>query len=139
MNMPNSGLDAMVDSDRLEDLSRLYRLFIMVPTGLPALKKALRDSVIRRGQELNISSALAEGVDLAEDEPDDIKGKGKAKARPANSGAQTLQLALKWVEDVLALKDKCDGIWMKAFQSDREVESGLNEVRKNPTIATGSN
>ncbi|THG92768.1 hypothetical protein EW026_g8250 [Hermanssonia centrifuga] len=128
MNMPNSGLDAMVDSDRLEDLSRLYRLFIMVPTGLPALKKALRDSVIRRGQELNISSALAEGVDLAEDEPDDIKGKGKAKARPANSGAQTLQLALKWVEDVLALKDKCDGIWMKAFQSDREVESGLNEA-----------
>ncbi|PSR75595.1 hypothetical protein PHLCEN_2v9075 [Hermanssonia centrifuga] len=128
MNMPNSGLDAMVDSDRLEDLSRLYRLFIMVPTGLPALKKALRDSVIRRGQELNISSALAEGVDLVEDEPDDIKGKGKAKARPANSGAQTLQLALKWVEDVLALKDKCDGIWMKAFQSDREVESGLNEA-----------
>ena len=56
------------------------------------------------------------------------KAKGKAKARPPNAASQTLTLALKWVQDVLDLKDRFDRIWSKAFQSDRDLESSLNEV-----------
>ena len=132
--MPNSGLDAMLDSDRIDDLARLYRLFIKVSNGLPTLRRALRATVIRRGQEINEVDPTAggDGADSGqEDEAPEssAKGKGKAKARPPTAAALTLQLALKWVQDVLNLKDKFDAVWSKAFRGDRDLESGINEAR----------
>ncbi|KAH9849716.1 Cullin-domain-containing protein [Lenzites betulinus] len=132
VNMPNSGLDAMIDSDRIDDLARMYRLFTRVTAGLSCLRKSLKDTVIQRGRELNdASTGLAgDAADSGEDEAAEpsAKGKGKAKARPPNPASQTLALALKWVQDVLDLKDKFDRIWTKAFHSDRDLESGLNEA-----------
>ncbi|EKM58373.1 uncharacterized protein PHACADRAFT_252641 [Phanerochaete carnosa HHB-10118-sp] len=128
LSMPNSGLDVMIDADKKEDLSRLYRLFTMVPTGLPALRRALRDSVVRRGKELAVVNTTADADVGGDDEAEDFKGKGKSKAAGAGSGAQTLQLALKWVQDVLNMKDKFDALWVQAFRNDREIETGINEA-----------
>lgn len=125
LSMPNSGLDAMIDADKRDDLSRLYKLFLMVPAGLPTLRRALRDSVIRRGKELAVVNTATGGDAEPDDEPEDVKGKGKAKA---SAGSQTLQLALKWVQDVLNLKDKIDALWREAFRGDRDIENGVNEV-----------
>ncbi|KAF8135043.1 Cullin-domain-containing protein [Boletus edulis] len=94
INMPNSGLDSMIDLDKVEDLNRLFRLFTLVPTGLPILRRSLKDSTLRRGKDIN---------------------------------PVTLSLALKWVQDVLDLKDRFDRLWKKAFESNRELESALNE------------
>lgn len=134
INMPNSGLDSMIDLDKVEDLSRLYRLFTIVPTGLPILRRSLKDSILRRGKDINqssISSEVAEDVDVDVDEVDTTvtasKGKGKGKAR-AQGPPQTLTLALKWVQDVLDLKDRFDRLWKQAFGSHREVEGALDEV-----------
>ncbi|CDO78180.1 hypothetical protein BN946_scf184797.g6 [Trametes cinnabarina] len=132
VNMPNSGLDAMIDTDKFDDLARLYRLFTRVSEGLPCLKKSLRETVIRRGKEINdASTGLA--VDGGESQDEEVgeasaKAKGKAKARAPNAASQTLVLALKWVQDVLDLKDKFDTIWSEAFARDRELESGLNDA-----------
>ncbi|GBE88007.1 Cullin-domain-containing protein [Sparassis latifolia] len=127
--MANSGLDVMIDSDKLDDLARLYRLFIMVPEGLPCLKKALRETIVRRGKDINAASLSTELEDPSVDaEIEGAKGKGKGKARATNTGAQTLQVALKWVQDVLDLKDKFDNIWSRSFRSDRDLESGTNEA-----------
>ena len=137
--MPNSGLDIMIDTDKMDDLARLYRLFIMVPTGLPCLRKTLKDSIARRGKEINQASAgteVGEDIDVVgndEDAATKTKGKGKGKAR-AVAGAQTMSLALKWVQDVLDLKDTFDHVWRRAFQSDRDIESALNEVCPPPLI-----
>ena len=132
INMPNSGLDAMIDSDKVDDLARLYRLFAKVSAGIPCLRKSLRETIIRRGKEINESNSTAsgEGPDSGEEDGAETsaKAKGKAKARPPNAASQTLTLALKWVQDVLDLKDRFDRIWSKAFQSDRDLESSLNEV-----------
>ena len=59
----------------------------------------------------------------------DKKGKGKGKAR-ATTQSDALSSALRWVQDVLNLKDKFDTAWEKSFQSNRDVESTLNEVRQ---------
>lgn len=115
----------MLDLDKFDDLSRLYRLFIMVPEGLPTLRRSVKHSIAGRGKDINASSIGADAQE--EEDAEDAKGKGKGKARP-NSSAQTLQLALKWVEDVLQLKDKFDALWTRSFQSNRDLESGVNEV-----------
>ncbi|EGO24838.1 hypothetical protein SERLADRAFT_449585 [Serpula lacrymans var. lacrymans S7.9] len=133
INMPNSGMDIMIDLDKLQDLNRLYRLFIMVPTGLPTLRKALKDSIAQRGRVINQASLSADGDQDSGDggatEPgDSAKGKGKAKARAPGIGSQTLTLALKWVQDVLDLKDKFDHVWKQALRSDRDIDSSMNEA-----------
>lgn len=132
IHMPNSGLDPMIDLDKLEDLSRLYRLFIMVPSGLPTLKRALKDSVVNRGKDVNQASLAVEvnevDMETGKAETDVAKGSATTKARNGANQPQTLALALKWVQDVLQLKDKFDLFWKEAFSGDREVESALNEV-----------
>ncbi|KAG2017666.1 ubiquitin ligase SCF complex subunit Cullin [Coprinopsis cinerea AmutBmut pab1-1] len=122
ISMPNSGLDVMIDANKLDDLSRLYRLFMQVPTGLPVLRKSLRESIIRRGKELNDASLGAGTADAEGDGPREEKGKGKA--RPVN----TVLPAVTWVQDVLALKDRFDQVWKEAFQSDRDLEAAINEA-----------
>ena len=127
----HSGLDFMIDGDRIDDLSRLYRLFTMVSEGIPTLRKALRESIIRRGSEINAASASIDVPPPAanEDEERSSKVKGKGKARPPMTSAmQTLQLALKWVQDVLDLKDKFDLLWTRSFKENLDIEATLNEV-----------
>lgn len=124
----------MVDTERTADLARLYRLFITVPTGLPCLKRSLKDSIAHRGKEVNRVSLGADSGDMDldpdVDEGERAKNKGKGKARPpANGAAQKLALALKWVQDVLDLRDKFDAVWKSAFNCDRDIESALNEVK----------
>ncbi|KAF8589814.1 Cullin-domain-containing protein [Ramaria rubella] len=131
IRMPHSGLDPMIDQDKTDDLARMYRLFKMVETGPPTLKKALRDSIARRGKEVNdLAGAMeAEGVGAQDDdggETVDPKGKGKAKAKAAGSGP--VAMALKWVEDVLALKDKFDHVLKYSFSGDTGVQTALNEA-----------
>lgn len=124
----------MIDLDKVEDLNRLYRLFTTVAAGLSTLRRSLKDSILRRGKDINQSSTTtdaAEDIDVDVDEADTTvtgsKGKSKGKAR-AHGSPQTLTLALKWVQDVLDLKDMFDRLWKQAFESNREVEGALNEV-----------
>lgn len=131
IGMPNSGLDVMIDLDKFDDLNRLYRLFLMVPSGMPTLRRSFKDSILRRGREINLASTSIEtGQDMDDGDLNDAentKGKDKGQGRAA-TGPPTLALALKWVQTVLDLKDKFDCVWTRAFDDNREVESSLNEA-----------
>lgn len=121
---PNSGLYVMIDDERRQDLTRLYTLFAKVPTGLPSLQKMLKQTIISRGRDINQASIDPQAEEVAE-QPPSAKFKDKVKSR---SAAMVLNSALKWVQDVLDLKDKFDGIWKGAFQRDRGIESLMNDV-----------
>ena len=125
--MPNSGLDVMIDGNKFSDFSRLYRLFLMVPAGLPCLKASLKASIVRRGKEINDAS-------MGDDSDVDVENLGESskKAESSSKGkgkvSPGIQPAINWVQAVLSLKDKFDTVWKDAFQSSREVESTLIEV-----------
>ena len=124
IHMPNSGMDSMIDADKIQSLTLMYKLFKRVATGVPSIRKAFKESIIHRGSEINSN---AEFDDTEEPEGgSSSKGKGKAKQRVA--GSQTIQ-ALKWVREVLELKDKFRHVWSEAFNSDRELETAMVEVR----------
>ncbi|PPQ69073.1 hypothetical protein CVT26_003548 [Gymnopilus dilepis] len=120
----NSGLDVMIDNNQFQDLERLYRLCLKVPTGLPTLRSSLKTSIVRRGKEINSTSLGDDLVDIeGEAPPEKSKDKGKAKAK-----ASGLETAINWVQDVLSLKDRFDLVWKTSFDSNRDVESTLNEA-----------
>jgi len=109
----------MLDVDRIDDLRRLYRLFVLVsstPDGPQILKKALRESIICRGRLINDSES---GAPASSDE----KGKARVGAQ-----AQTLEHALKWVQGSLDLKAKFDRVLRHGFYSDKGLETVVIEV-----------
>ncbi|XP_006459375.1 hypothetical protein AGABI2DRAFT_218523 [Agaricus bisporus var. bisporus H97] len=124
ISMPGSGLDIMIDTDKIDDLSRLYRLYILVPTGHPTLKKVLKESIARRGKVINDASNGPDASEVAE-HVEGPKGKGKAKAR---AQVNSVTPATEWVQKVLELKDQFVKIWEKAFQRDHVVEVAINEA-----------
>ena len=119
----------MLDNNQFDDLSRLFRLCQMVPTGLPNLKTSLKSSIVKRGKEINQRSLGDEFLDADGDkevEASSKKDNGKGKARSSPAG---IQPAINWVQDILNLKDKLDILWKSSFQQSRDVEITLNEVR----------
>ena len=124
--LPNSGMDSMIDTDKIQPLAQMYTLFKRVATGIPTIRKAFKDSIIRRGNEINRNAEF----DVAEEPGEGEEGsKGKGRAKPKITGSQTLQQALRWVQDVLDLKDKFNRVWSEAFNLDRELETALVEVK----------
>lgn len=128
----------MLDSDRIDDLARLYRVFGKVPLGIKELKKGMKDTVKERGEKINegfqdgaaAGPSTSAGVDEAEKDP---KGKGKGKEVAGTGGAAgALQSALRWVQEVLDLKDKFDTILREAFSGDKNVQTAINEVSRVP-------
>jgi len=86
--IPNSGMNNMIDTDKIQSLIMMYKLFKRVATGIPSMRKAYKESIIRRGSKINLTGEFGVTEELAGREGDP-KGKDKAKLRAI--GAQTLQ------------------------------------------------
>lgn len=115
-----SQLVDLIENDAIQDLSRLHNLFHLIPThGPPALRKAIKEDVIRRGQAIN-----SDVFSLIHEPKNDSK-------KPPSSDVSTLNLALQWVKQTLQLKLKFDNLWQKAFKHDEDVQTYINEGFEN--------
>ncbi|KAG6020150.1 hypothetical protein E4U41_002963 [Claviceps citrina] len=126
MGMEGSGLRWMIDNDKVEDLSILYKLVSRVEQDKTSLRKALQKRVVELGLEIenvlrntdfSAAASLAEGDEAGEGE----------KAKTLNAAAQQTAAAIKWVDDVLQLKDKFDNLLTQSFQNDLVIQTSLNK------------
>lgn len=128
LNLEGSGIRAMIDNDRVDDLRILYQLVSRVDPKKAALRTALSARVIELGGEIEKTlkstdfsvaqqSDAHEGADSAE----------KGKAKPLNAAAQQTAAAIKWVDDVLVLKDKFDHLWSTCFDEDLILQTALTK------------
>jgi hypothetical protein len=63
------------------------------------------------------------------------KGKGKP-TKELGGTAVALANAIRWVQDVLDLKDKFDGVLRDAFAGDKGIQTAINEVRfSHPSVS----
>ncbi|KAI1103920.1 putative cullulin 3 [Jackrogersella minutella] len=127
-NLEGSGIKAMLDFDRSEDLSILYQLVARVDPKKAVLRNALVTRVIERGTEIeqvlrNTDFSIAQQAG-AEQAPD---GTEKPKPKTLNAAAQQTAAAIKWVDDVLALKDKFDRLWSTCFAEDLILQTALTK------------
>ncbi|KAL4945657.1 hypothetical protein BDV06DRAFT_184203 [Aspergillus oleicola] len=131
INFEGTGVRVMLDQDRADTLGRIYTLSARVDPKKAHLVEAVQKRIVEMGQEINTASialaqapgpskptkASAEQKDKKED-----KEKEKEKEKPVN---QVTSSAIKWVDDILALKKKFDDIWNKSFQSDQVLQSAI--------------
>ena len=132
LDMSGSGIVTMLDEDRVEDLARMYRLFWRVSAGADVMKLGLKSYVGVRGREINeqMSSTVKGATANAKDDEggDTSTLKGGSNSAATTASTPQAQVALKWVEDVLAFKNKFDHIWSVSFQEDKGCETSINEA-----------
>jgi cullin 3 len=127
--MEGSGMKSMIDNDRYEDLSILYQLISRVDKTKHALKTILQIRVMDLGLEIEQtlkSTDFSAPVAGAEAE-DAAEGGEKAKVQPLSAAAQQTAAAIKWVDDVLQLKDKFDTLSKTCFNEDLVLQSAVTK------------
>ena len=131
LSMEGSGMKSMIDNDRHEDLSILYQLISRVDKSKHALKAILQSRVMDLGLEIE---QILKGTDFSApaagaEAEDAVEGAGEkaAKAQPLSAAAQQSAAAIKWVDDVLQLKDKFDNLSTTCFNSDLVLQSAVTK------------
>ncbi|KAK5002587.1 hypothetical protein LTR28_011220, partial [Elasticomyces elasticus] len=111
-----SGVRFMITNERHDDLALVFDLEARVDPRKPELTKALQKIILEMGTNLNDAAQVGAAAEVPED---------KAKAPADRLVNQQTVAALKWVEDVLELKDKFDAIWKQSFQSDQTIHTAI--------------
>ncbi|KAH6606495.1 hypothetical protein Trco_005648 [Trichoderma cornu-damae] len=120
--MEGSGLRWMIDNDKIDDLSILYKLISRVDDKKTALREILQKRVVELG--LEIENVLKDtDFSTAQGGGEDDGDKGKA----LNPAAQQTAAAIRWVDDVLRLKDKFDYMLTTCFQEDLVIQTALTK------------
>lgn len=128
--MEGSGLKSMIDNDRYDDLSILYQLISRVDKTKHALRVILQSRVMDLGLEIeqtlrntDFSTPAAGGVEA--EEP--AEAGEKAKVQTLSAAAQQTAASIKWVDDVLQLKEKFDSLSKTCFNEDLVLQSAVTK------------
>ncbi|KAL7629660.1 hypothetical protein AAE478_001183 [Parahypoxylon ruwenzoriense] len=128
LGVEGSGIKAMIDNDRIEDLSILYQLIARVDPKRAALRQALALRVVELGREIE---QTLKSTDFSIVQPADTEeaadGADKSKPKALNAAAQQTAAAIRWVDDVLILKDKFDRLWSTCFAEDLILQTALTK------------
>ncbi|KAJ4375196.1 hypothetical protein N0V83_002281 [Neocucurbitaria cava] len=111
-----SGVRFMINNDRLEELNLIYDLNKRVDDKKVETTRSIQKRIVDMGSDIN-NDAIAASQAPATVPPADSADKVKGAVQEKNLNQQTVA-AIKWVEDVLSLKDKFDKIWRESFESD---------------------
>jgi len=134
----DTGLKWLVDSGKLEELSTLYSLVSLDPTAKGKVTRVLESHVIELGREIqrvlqatDFFSTPAASAPEEADKNDEAAGKneagGRTKPSQLTAAAQQTAAAIKWVDDVLSLKDKFDRIWSECFKKDLSIQTAITK------------
>ena len=126
IELQGSGVKCMLDDDRLDELQMIYDLISRVDPRKEELSRAVQRRIVELGTEINtaaMNNAQAQSTNNAKQDSDKAEGDGKASEKPMN---QQTAAAIRWVDDVLQLKQKYDTVLLAAFQSDQGLQTALS-------------
>lgn len=123
----DSGLAFMLDHNRLEDLKLLYKLVARVDPEKTVLKEMACARLIELGKEINANLRNPVVTPGAEENGDAAKS-GAAAAKEEKAASSATVMAIRWVEEVLLLKDKYDQIWQLSFHEDKGVQTAFTRA-----------
>lgn len=123
----DTGVSHMVENDAKDDIQLMYLLESRVSKEKPEVTRALQDIIRKSGDTINkIVTDLAAPPALSA--PDHEPKEDLAKAPVDKTINQQTLAALKWVEDILLLKDKFDSIWHDCLFQDKILQTALTKT-----------
>lgn len=128
MAMDGSGIKAMIDNDRYDDLSLLYELVARVDQLKEPLKNALQSRVVELGGEINKAIQNTDFSAVTVPEVGDPVDTGeKSKGQKQSASAKQTVAAIRWVDEVLRLKEKFDNMCAKCMNKDLILNTALTK------------
>ncbi|KAJ5160802.1 uncharacterized protein N7482_007806 [Penicillium canariense] len=126
VQLEGTGVRHMLDHKLLDGLRDVYTLNARVDEKKGALTRAVSKRVVELGSEINASSIALPPTQSTTDKDagSEKKEKGKERERPVN---QQTVLAIKWVDDILALKRQFDNVWESSFKSDQNLHKSIED------------
>lgn len=125
MEMEGSGIRSMLDNDRIEDLRLVYSLISRVDPEKKDLKKMLCDRLVALGKEIN---RFVAAVPAPAAESTDVARSGAAAASEEKAANNATVTAIRWVDEVIALKDKYERIWALSFDKDKGIQAAMTRA-----------
>ncbi|ETI19298.1 hypothetical protein G647_09130 [Cladophialophora carrionii CBS 160.54] len=123
INMEGTGVQNMLDNDKIQDLANVYELISRVDPRKGALRDVIKRRVIELGTDINKSAnVMGDGPGPKAPQKAGADGKGIQQEKALS---QQTQAAISWVEQILALKAKFDKLWIEAFERDSVLEKAL--------------
>ena len=134
VRMEGTGVRHMLDQKQFDGLRDLYMLNARVDGKKSVLTQEVRARIVELGQAINTMSLApppdptqatnSANLDSTKRTKDQKKEKSAEKERPVN--AQTAS-AIKWVDEILALKRQFDNVWLHSFQSDQTLLKSIDD------------
>lgn len=126
----DTGLRFMLDNDRFEDLKLVYKLVARVDPEKQALKTMLCKRLVELGREINknanpTTAVAAAPAAVPAENGDSAKNSGAAAANEDKAANNLTVIAIRWVDEVIALKDKYEKVWTKSFDEDKGVQASM--------------
>ena len=127
--LEGSGVKYMLDNDRLSDLEMIYDLSARVDPKKDELSKAVQSRIVELGAEVNNATKAALQAQPRPSAPnggkadDEDKSEEKAVEKPIN---QQVTAAIKWVDEILQLKQKFDRVLEIAFHADQGLQTAFS-------------
>ena len=124
--MEGSGVKYMLKTDRLSELEMVYDLVARVDPRKEKLKLAVQERIIELGTELNNAASNMAAMPMSKDlNQDGETAEADSKAPGAKAISQQTVAAIKWVDDILQLKEKFDNVLAVAFKSDQGLQTAF--------------
>ena len=124
--LENSGVRHMLDNDRIEELRMVYDLEARVDPKKTPLQAAVQKRIVELGSAINTAVVnAASGASTQAGEANGEKAEGDNKAAAQKSVNLQTSAAIRWVDDILDLKQKCDYFLNKAFSSDPGLQAAF--------------
>ncbi|KAJ3413350.1 hypothetical protein HDV05_008132 [Chytridiales sp. JEL 0842] len=119
IDMENSGLLKMLSNDRTDDLRRMFTLFGRVPNGHKEMRSTISSYIRSVGKNINESfGGVGSNTSSAPSVSSDAASTALGNAVPANP--------IKWVEELLGLRDKFDKLLEVSFSKDKAFVNEVN-------------
>lgn len=123
--LKGSGVKYMLDNERLLELELMYELSARVDPKKEELRKAVQARILEMGNDVNKATAAATQAPPKPSDQDGEKADGDEKASEKPVSQQTAA-AIKWVDDVLQLKERYDNVLTEAFKSDQGLQTAFS-------------
>ena len=127
IDLPGSGVKYMLDNDRISELEMIYDLISRVDPKKVELRNSVQRRIFELGTEVNkAAQVIAQAPPSKLTKADGEKPDGESHAPVEKPVNQQTAAAIKWVDDVLRLKEKYDNVLNTAFQSDQGLQTAFS-------------
>lgn len=121
--MEGSGVKHMLKTDRMSELEMVFDLVSRVDPKKEELQLAVQERIVELGTELNNAASKTASTPMNKVEGE--TGEADAKGPGSKAINQQTVAAIKWVDDILQLKEKYDNVLAHAFRSDQGLQTAF--------------